>query len=161
MNLSDHFTLDEALDSATAKSCGIRNVLPEGMEGDMILRNMFHCATMMERVRILLNHPIHVNSWYRCHELNEKLGSKETSDHRQGNAVDFVCPDFGTPLDVCRKLIRNQDVLGYKQLILEHTWVHISFDPDPNVVSRLQVLSLLNSGSYAVGLTDPSGKYYS
>jgi hypothetical protein len=161
MNLSEHFTTDEAVDSPTARAHGVMNLIPAGEEGDRIFAVMEKTAAKMELVRALLNHPIHVNSWYRCPKLNKLVGSADTSDHLKGAAVDFTCSSFGTPLEICKKLIQYQDTLGFKQLILEHTWVHISFDPDPNVVSRLQVLSLLNSGSYAVGLTDPSGKYYS
>lgn len=154
--LSEHFTFQEGVHSNTAIAKGIRN-LPED---DKIVSNMIHTANRMESVRAILEHPITVNSWFRCLVLNRELGSRDTSDHLLGQAVDFVCSEFGNCLAVARKLIANQDILGYKQLILEHTWVHISFDPDPNVIPKLQVLSLLNSGSYAVGLTNSDGKYY-
>ena len=153
LNLTEHFTLAEA----THTSHPIRNV--PSAEVVVVLRAT---AAKMELVRSCLdNQPIRINSWYRCPELNSLVGSKPTSDHIRGAAVDFVCPNFGSTLEVCRRIIANQDLLGFKQLILEHGWVHISFDPNPLTQPKLQVLSLLQSGSYAVGLTDPKGRYYS
>jgi hypothetical protein len=112
----------------------------------------------MDKVRVvLLDKSIHVDSWYRCLELNRLLGSKDTSQHVEGKAVDFTCPDFGTPLEICRQLIKFKDLIRFDQLILEHTWVHISFNSGS---SHGEVLSLLATGGYAHGLTDKEGKEY-
>jgi putative chitinase len=44
-----------------------------------------------------------------------------------GYAADFVCPDFGTPLEVARAIARSG--LTFDQVIQEGAWVHLSFDP--------------------------------
>lgn len=152
--LSDNFTLEEGTSSATATEHGIDNT-----PSIDTLEVMYKSATKLEKVRALLDKPIHVNSWYRCPELNTAVGSKNTSQHIKGEAIDFVSPAFGTPLDICNIIIANKDLIGFDQLILEHTWVHISF----SILSgapRGQVLSLLTGGKYAVGLTDADGKPY-
>lgn len=152
MNLSSHFTLEEAVASETASRQGISNRPP-----DDILTYMKETATHMEIVRnVLGDKSIHINSWFRCPILNGLVGSKSTSQHILGEAVDFICPAFGTPVEVCKHLIDHRDVIGFDQLILEHTWIHISFA----VTSRKprdQVLSLLSTGGYALGLTDKWG----
>lgn len=150
--LSEHFTIGEATLSATADQLKVRNY-PDTNQ----FNNMRVTAAYMEIVRGILGTPISINSWFRCLEVNRALKSKDTSQHRTGEAVDFVSPGFGSPLAICKKLISMQSILPYDQLILEHTWVHISF----SVISakpKRQVLSLLDSGNYSVGLTDKKGK---
>lgn len=152
--LSDHFDVAEVTASHIAESRGIKNDYPAEMFD--VIKNT---AAGMERVRALLGKPIHVDSWYRCHELNVAVGSKDTSDHLQGRAVDFICQEFGSPLQICQFIIKYKELIRFKQLILEHTWVHISFD-DPSVKAKLEVLSLLNEGKYAFGLTNLEGVPY-
>lgn len=153
--LSNNFSLAEAIASETAERNGIDNTPPTD-----ILVVMNKTAIGMERVRAMLgNKSIHTNSWYRCHDLNLAVGSKDTSQHPKGEAVDFICPLYGSPLDICKLLIANQSLIRFDQLILEHTWVHISF-AIVNGNPRNQVLSLLSSGHYAPGLTDKNGVKY-
>jgi len=78
----------------------------------------------------------------------------------KGEAVDFICPAFGSPLEICKVIVKYADIIKFDQLILEHTWVHISWKSTPNATQRGQVLSLLSDKSYAKGLTDKSGKPY-
>lgn len=152
--LSDHFTLEEATFSATAARNGIDNVC----QSQMIISNATKTALKMEKVRALLGKPISVGSWIRCIALNRALGSKDTSQHIKGEAVDFTCFAFGSPFEICKKLIEHKEVINWDQLILEHTWVHISWNSTPNSVQRGEVLSLLQGGGYAKGLTDKFGK---
>ena len=155
MNLSEHFTLAEATLSQEAARKGIDNSNPSSE----IIVTASKTAVKMEKVRASLgSKPIHANSWIRCLALNRALGSKDSSAHVKGEAVDFTAPQFGSPVDVCRKLIEDQVLINFDQLILEHTWVHISWNSIPNSKQRNQVLSLLQDGGYAKGLTDISGK---
>jgi hypothetical protein len=73
-----------------------------------------------------------------------------------GEAVDFISPTYGSPLQVCKQIIGYGDIINFDQLILEHSWVHISFAISSGN-PRKQVLSLLQSGGYAQGLTDKHG----
>jgi zinc D-Ala-D-Ala carboxypeptidase len=153
MNLTEHFTLEEATFSSTAQRHGIDNTIPED-----IMPAIKKSAVGMEKVRAALNNsPIHVDSWYRCLPVNRILGSKDTSQHPKGEAVDFTCPAYGSPVDVCKRLMELREVIRFDQLILEHTWVHISWNSDPGGKQRGEVLSLLLTGKYATGLTDLKG----
>lgn len=156
MNLSTHFSLAEATFSPKALELSIDNsaVTPK------LLTAATHTASRMEIVRSLLHaFPIHVNSWIRCSELNTAIGGAHSSQHLKGEAVDFICPTFGTPLDICKALVASKQVLQFDQLILEHTWVHISFCA-PDVQPRGEVLSLLQGGKYSTGLTTLYGVPY-
>ena len=154
LQLSPHFSLQEAIRSDTAERLHLINTPPP-----TVVKTMVETALYVEKVRALLgNEPLHINSWYRCPALNKALGSSDTSQHRVGEAVDFICPNYGIPLDICKKIIAA-GTIPFDQLILEHSWVHISFA----ILSRKprgQVISLLNTGNYALGLTDAKGVPY-
>lgn len=123
MKLSLHFTLEEAVFSSTAVRLGIDNTMPGGM-----LQNMMSAAEQLEEVRTLLgSRKLHVDSWYRCFELNKAVRGSSMSAHTKGWAIDFTCAEFGSPVEICRAIIASP--LEYDQLIMEGSWVHISFEP--------------------------------
>lgn len=151
--VSEHFTLNEVVSSEKAHSLGIDNSLVNELLYPAIQRT----ALGLEKIRTVLhNVGIHVNSWYRCPTLNAAVGSRQTSQHLRGQAVDFTAAGFGTPLEVCKAIVKSVDLIRYDQLIFEHTWVHVSFC-NVGEVPRRQVLTLLANGKYAAGLTDKFG----
>lgn len=153
--LSEHFSLIEATQSQTAERLGIDNSHPEL---DTICAAT-KTATKLEIVRSVISGPIKISSWIRCLELNRALKSKDTSQHIKGEAVDFISPPF-SPLEICKIILLNKEKVNFDQLILEHTWVHISWNSAPDGLQKGQVLSLLSGGGYATGLTDSTGKPY-
>lgn len=120
--LSDHFTWAEAVYSETASRLEIFNGLPDDVREHVKLS-----AQGMEKVRGLLAHPIHVNSWYRSPALNRAVNGAKDSAHMYGWAVDFVCPGFGTPLEIVKAIVASPIV--FDKCIQEGSWVHISFGP--------------------------------
>lgn len=149
-SLSEHFHFSEAIATSHRE---IDNTPPAAL-----LPNFVNTAKRMETVRSLLgDRAVLVSSWYRCLQLNMIVGGSSTSDHMQGTAVDFTCPSFGTPLVICKHLTAHAVELGFKQLIYEHTWVHISWDAIPGAKHKLEVLTLLNNKTYAQGITDKFG----
>ena len=157
LQLTQHFSWEEA--EATIHR-NIDNTIPESLWDTII-----NTAHGMERIRSLLMCPVIPSSWYRCLELNRAIGSDDTSQHIKGEAVDWTCPKYGTPIQICNQIIKFADHIKFDQLILEHRWVHTSFAADGN--NRGQVLSLLKERNpetgrhYADGLTDQFGnKYY-
>lgn len=143
-SLSLHFTLREFMRSETAARKGINNMPPE-----TILPAIERTADHLEDVRRLLGVPIHISSGYRCLALNRAIGSKDTSAHVRGLAVDFEAPEYGPPVDVCRAIYASD--IQYDQLIFEHTWVHIAWVP-AGTGARRQVLTLMPGGTYAHGI---------
>lgn len=145
--LSLHFRLSEFVRSQTADRRDIDNTPPPE-----IIERLRANAEVMERVRFGLgDNPIHISSGYRCLALNRALGSKDTSAHVRGDATDFDCPDYGTPLEICRNLEASD--VQFDQLIWEHTWTHIGW-PREGEKPRRQVLTLMPGGRYAIGLVE-------
>lgn len=139
MNLSEHFTLEELTASDTARRLSIDNTPSPEIVGELR-----RTAELLERVRDILKGPITVTSGYRCLALNTAIGSLPSSAHVRGMAADFRCPDFGTPLDVCRFLSEYADQLDYDQLIHEFSaWVHIGRADSP----RHQTLTIDGRGA--------------
>jgi len=131
MKLSPNFSLEEFTFSQTASRHSIDNTPPA-----VIIENLIITAGGMERVRTLLgNKPITITSGYRSPVLNKKIGSGPRSDHPNGWCVDFICPKYGTPVQIVN-LLKDSDI-EFDQLIEEGTWVHISFSPK----NRRQVMT--------------------
>jgi hypothetical protein len=123
MNLSPNFTLEEMTHSNTAARLNIEN--KPTVE---IIDNLTFLAKELENVRILLSAPMLISSGFRCYALNDFLGSKRTSSHTQGLAVDFISPSFGSPRSIVSAIVKSN--INYDQVILEFDrWVHLSFHP--------------------------------
>jgi len=124
MRLSPHFSLEELTLSDTAVRLNIDNTPDEET-----INNLTFLASELEYVRDILGNPMVVSSGFRCHALNDHLGSKRTSSHCKGLAIDFVCPSFGDPRSIVSAIIMAN--INYDQVILEYDrWVHLSFHPE-------------------------------
>ena len=120
MQLSEHFSLGEFIYSETGQRLGLDNIPSE-----TVIAQLGRTARALEEVRTLLGHPILVLSGYRSPEVNHAVGGALNSQHVLGEAVDFICPAFGTVYDVAME-IANSDI-KFDQLIYEKNWIHISF----------------------------------
>jgi len=139
--LSRYFTLEVLTFSDTATRLGIDNTPSQGE-----VTALTDTAGRLDQVQDLLGHPIQIVSGYRSTKLNSAMGGAAHSAHLTGHAVDFICRAFGTPLQICQKIIAAG--IKFDQLVQEGTWVHISFDP----AMRNQVLT----ATYANGTTSYS-----
>jgi hypothetical protein len=151
MTLSPNFTLREFTDSATAIARGWENVPPPE-----VMPTLRATAAGLEAVRALLSWivghdvPVIVTSGYRSLRLNREIGSRDTSQHVLGEAVDFRAPQFGTPAQIVATIARS--AIDYDQVISESTsagarWVHISFGPR----NRRAALEIDANGTRAFG----------
>ena len=141
MNLSEHFTLEEATYSETAIRQHINNQPDERQ-----LENMKSAAAQLEAVRALSG-PLRINSWLRLPDVNVAVGGSKVSSHMDGWAID-VSSSKHTPLELCQMV----EVAGIKfdQMIHEFgRWMHISFAPE----MRQQKLTIFKpEGKYKVGI---------
>lgn len=79
--------------------------------------------------------PVNVSSGYRSEAVNRAAGGAKRSQHRFGQAADFVVAGI-SPREVCETIIALK--LPFDQLIQEHgRWVHVSISLHP----RRQVLT--------------------
>ena len=140
MNISRHFTLREACRSMTADRCGIDNTAPPKIAKNLVLV----AEHILEPIRHYFDIPFSPSSWYRCLELNKTIGSKSTSQHVKGQAVDIEIPSISN-LKLAQWINHNLD---FDQLILEFYkkddpmagWVHVSYvSPEDN---RREVLTI-------------------
>ena len=118
MNLSPHFTYAEFTRSDTALRLGLTNDLPCDL-----VHNAKATAAMLERIREFLGCPMAVTSGYRCLELNRAIKSKDTSDHVQALACDFVCPPT-PPLLIAQRLAAVV-ARAYGNALLIQQYTHI------------------------------------
>lgn len=143
MNLTEHFTLEEMVASSTAVEKGIDNT-PSAAIVDALRAT----CEQQEKVRAILGVPMVTRSGYRCPALNEAVGGSKTSDHQNGKAHDFVAPEFGTPLEICRAIVKSGH--QFDQLIEEGTWVHAGYGDK----MRGEVLTKGQDGALVEGLSD-------
>ena len=137
MKLSPNFSLSEFTASQICERKGWDNTpSPE------ILNNLKFLAEKLEDVRVLLRNPMLVSSGYRSRTLNAHLGSRDTSSHVKGLAVDFISPSFGNPEAIVKTIVESD--IQYDQVILEfNRWVHLSFAKEN---PRLQALIIDKDG---------------
>lgn len=122
MNLSEHFTLEEATYSETAVRMGIPN-----QPSELQLANMKYAAECLEPLRAVTG-PLRINSWLRLPDVNVAVGGSKVSSHMDGFAIDVSSSKL-TPIELCQKV----EELGIKfdQMIHEYgRWMHISFAPE-------------------------------
>lgn len=138
MNLSPHFTYEELTHTDHRQ---LDNT-PNADE----LTNLKRLASFLEQVKTVLGgKPIMVNSAFRSKQVNDAVGSKDTSQHRIGCAADIRVPDM-TPDQVVKKIIASG--IGYDQIIREFDrWTHISVPSHPEDKPRQQALIIDKSGT--------------
>ena len=122
MNLTEHFTLEELTDTSHRQFDNTPN--------DAELANLIKLAEFLEQVReVLGGKPVMINSGFRSKQVNDSVGSKDSSQHRTGCAADFRVPGM-KPDAVVRALIASD--LKFDQVIREFdAWTHVSIADKP------------------------------
>jgi hypothetical protein len=117
MSLSEHFTLDE-LTHTDHRSF-------DNTPNESELANLKRLAAFLETVKTVLgDKPVIVNSAFRSKQVNDAVGSKDSSQHRIGCAADIRVPGM-KPDEVVRAVIAAK--LPFDQIIREFdAWTHIS-----------------------------------
>jgi len=138
MNLSPHFTLEELTITDHREFFNEPN--PSERE------NLIRLAEFLEQVKVAIGgKPVMVNSAFRCKEVNDAVGSKDTSQHRVGCAADIRVPGM-TPDQVVKAIMAAG--LAYDQLIREFDrWTHVSITNDPQGKPRGQTLIIDRQGT--------------
>ena len=138
MNLSPHFTLEELTITDHREFFNEPNPSERA--------NLVRLAEFLEQVKVAIGgKPVMVNSAFRCKEVNDAVGSKDTSQHRVGCAADIRVPGM-TPDQVVKAIMAAG--LAYDQLIREFDrWTHVSITNDPNGKPRGQTLIIDRQGT--------------
>lgn len=138
MNLSPNFTLAELTHTDHREFDNTPN--------EAELENLKRLAAFLQEVKAVLGgKPIMVNSAFRSKQVNDAVGSKDTSQHRVGCAADIRVPGM-TPDEVVKAVIAAD--LPYDQVIREFDrWTHISVPNDPAGKPRKQALIIDKQGT--------------
>ena len=138
MNLTEHFTLEEL----TITDHREFNNEPNPSE----IANLQRLAELLEQVKVAIgNKPVMVNSAFRSKQVNDAVGSKDTSQHRLGCAADIRVPGV-TPDQVVKTIMAAK--LPFDQLIREFDrWTHISVPNTVGAAPRGQVLIIDRQGT--------------
>ena len=125
MQLTEHFKLEEMTVSPTAKKLGLSNT----PTAEHIENMRYCCEKILEPVRAKFG-PVTINSSYRAPAVNKAVGGSKTSQHVNGQAIDFEVKG------VDNKTVADwvADNLEFDQIILEFYaagdknsgWVHAS-----------------------------------
>lgn len=120
--ISKNFSFDEFEQSATATRYCINNTIRDAEVHEAVKSLV---QQVLQPLRDAYGKPMHVNSGYRCPELNAKIsGSSSTSQHCKGEAADI---STGSPGETYRLAKLAKDLgLPYDQMILYPTFVHFS-----------------------------------
>jgi len=118
----------------------------ENVPNDLEKNNLKRLAELLEQVKGLLGgKPIMVNSAFRSKQINDAVGSKDTSQHRIGCASDIRVPGM-IPDEVVKAVIASD--IPYDQIIREFDrWTHISVPNEPNGKPRKQALIIDKQGT--------------
>jgi hypothetical protein len=136
--LTEHFSLEEL----THTDHRTLDNTPNEAE----LENLKRLAAFLEEVKSALGgRPVMVNSAFRSKQVNDAVGSKDTSQHRIGCAVDIRVPQL-TPDEVVKTIIASG--LPYDQVIREFDrWTHVSIPNTPETAPRRQALVIDKQGT--------------
>jgi hypothetical protein len=145
MLLSPHFSLEELTHTDHRE---LDNT-PNSSE----INNLKRVADLLEEVKTLLGgKPIMVNSAFRSKQVNDAVGSKDTSQHRVGCAADIRVPSM-SPDEVVKAVMASD--IAYDQIIREFAtpegggWTHISVPNNPSGTPRKQALIIDKQGTRA------------
>jgi hypothetical protein len=148
--LSANFSLEELTKSQTAE----RQSIPNNPDEDGIYYLRMVAEKILQPVRNRYGIPFTVSSGFRSADLCLAIGSKATSQHTKGQAVDFEVPGISN-MDLAYFI---KTTLDFDQLILEFYkggntgWVHCSVADTP----RKDLLTYDKSHGYRKGLIDGS-----
>ena len=145
MQLSPNFSLEELTRSEAAARNGWDNT-PNEAE----IENLKRLAALLQDVKAAVGgKPVLINSAYRSKQVNDSVGSKDSSQHRIGCAADLRVPGM-TPRQVVEACIAAQ--VPFDQIILEFdAWTHISVPNTPDAAPRGSKLIIDRQGTRQFG----------
>ena len=147
MKLSKNFTLRELIRSSTAERMGIDNRPKTKEEEKKVIENLRNlCLEVLQPLRDYVGAPVHINSGYRCPELNVAVGGVKNSQHCRGEACDIR---IASPKQGREWAAWIEDNCRFDQMLLERNknggvWLHVSCKRDEK--ANRQVFSRMDVG---------------
>ena len=112
------------------------------------LANLQRLAEFLETVKTTLGgKAVMISSAFRSKAVNDAVGSRDTSQHRQGLACDFrvpgMIPDAVVRMIIAAKLPFDQIIREFSDPVSGGGWTHISISDKP----RRQALIIDKAGT--------------
>lgn len=120
--ISENFSYREFEASRTADLHNICNVIRTVRVRDAVRELTLE---VLQPLHDAWGGPLHVNSGYRCEELNRLVGGVASSQHVKGEAADIACEK---PEELARLAVKLR--LPFDQMILYPDFVHFSHSLD-------------------------------
>lgn len=79
---------------------------------------------MLDKAREISGIPFVITSPYRCLDYNRKIGSKDTSTHVKGLAVDISAKDSRSKFIIVDSLIKA----GFSRIGIHKSFIHVDLD---------------------------------
>ena len=135
MKISEHISLEEAIQSPTALRMRINNT----PNADILANMKLVAVNCFEPLRKWYGKPIKINSFYRCPQLNAAVKGAANSQHVKGQAIDMSA---GSKEENKKLFDWCKENLIFDQLINEYdyTWVHISYS---NLLNRQMAFNVV------------------
>ena len=139
--LTANFSLEELTRSEAADRNGWDNT-PNAQE----IENLKRLAALLQQVKTAVGgKPVMINSGFRSKQVNDSVGSKDTSQHRLGCAADIRVPGM-KPREVGEACIAAG--VPFDQIILEFdSWTHVSVPNTPEFKPRNSRLIIDKQGT--------------
>jgi zinc D-Ala-D-Ala carboxypeptidase len=139
--LTANFSLEELTRSEAAARNGWDNT-PNAQE----IENLKRLAALLQQVKTAVGgKPVMINSGFRSKQVNDSVGSKDTSQHRLGCAADIRVPGM-KPREVVEACIAAG--VPFDQIILEFdSWTHVSVPNTPEFKPRNSRLIIDKQGT--------------
>lgn len=171
MKLTQHFTLEEFIESDTATvRLGIDNTPPP-----RAIKNLQTTAELAEMIRVALGVPMYLTSGYRCEVLEKFLCQAdfnrwckdrsisadftawamyfENKAHPRGQAFDFKAPAFGAPYKIVNFIAAKPELMEHiDRIIMEGNWVHVAWRDDPRHEVKTASFDAHGTPTYTMGL---------
>lgn len=176
MQLTEHFSLAELIESDTATRLGIDNT-----PSQEVIENLRQTAELGELIRAALNEnqprevSIVVTSCHRCEALEREITRKDyarwcerrsvkqdevswrayfkTKAHPKGRSLDFKAPRFGTPYQIVKFISSHPEIMArIDQIIMEGAWVHVAWSDNPRHEVKTATFDAEGHPTYTKGL---------
>ena len=124
MKISKNFSIEEFSYSPKAIEYGIINQITTSEQRDAIFALV---RKVLQPLRDLWGKPIHINSGYRCPQLNARVGGVATSQHTKGEAADLKTGYANASYKMAKLILETPELWKQvDQLILYPTFIHVS-----------------------------------